>query len=346
LKKVFTLQFPTFPLFTLNPDDIEDRLRRKPGLIEAFALMLPIVLTLGFVYLNAQRGMPFAPDFDIYMNATRGDFVGFYYAYWSLPIFQGLALLPGAHTAYIVWCIVNVLGVWFAARVFNGSASLALLSYQTLFVCFYGQITGVTVGALALLWWSLVRGRWLLAGIGMALALIKWQMGIPICLTLLLIANVSWRDRLRVLVVVVVIGVLSLIAYPIWIIDVIQRALTEPPIEFGDIALWQFIGVFSLLLWLPPILLPLPPGRRLVAICAASALALPYYQQSGLLTLFVLPVGWYALLGNVPFVYFWFRNTQLEWVAIVPLIAYVWTILPSLRAWITARWAQPQAATG
>ena len=76
-------------------------------------------------------------------------------------------------------------GIWFAVRVFGGKSPLALLSYQMLFVCFYGQIAGVIVAGLALLWWSLERKRWLLAGIGAALALIKWQMGLPLCAALI-----------------------------------------------------------------------------------------------------------------------------------------------------------------
>ena len=325
------------PLFALDPAGIEARLWRKPGLLEAFAVAFPIGLTLLFAFLNSSANMPFAPDFDTYLQAARGNFTGFYYTYWSLPIFQFLAALPGAHTAYILWCVANVLGVWFAARVFNGSAPLVLLSYQTLFVCFYGQIAGITVAGLALLWWGMERQRWLLAGIGAALALIKWQMGIPLCVALVLLADASWYDRLRVLLVVLLVTLVSLLVYPDWIVIVIQRLLGEPPIHFGDISLWAYLGAASLLLWLPPLLLPLSRGRRYAAICAASALALPYFQQTGLLALLALPLGWFPLLGNVSYIYFWIRDTQLGFVAVVPLLAYAWAILPPLWAWISGR---------
>ncbi len=325
------------PLFELDASTIEARLRQKPSLIEAFSVAFPIGLTLLFAYLNSNNNMPFSPDFDVFIQAARGNFSGFYYTYWSLPIFQGLALLPGAHTAYILWCIVNVLGIWFAVRVFGGKSAPVLLSYQMLFVCFYGQIAGVIVAGLALLWWSLERKRWLMAGVGAALALIKWQMGLPLCAALIVLSDASWYDRLRTVAVVLLITLLSLIVYPAWPLEVIQRIVVEPPIRFGDLSLWQRFGAVSLLLWLPPLLLPLSKGRRYAAICATAALATPYFQQTGLLALFVLPMGWFALLGNLTYVYFWFRDTQLEFVTLVPLLAYLWILWPSLRKLINAR---------
>lgn len=333
------------PLFDLDADGIEARLLRKPSLIEAFAVAFPIALALAFAYLNASAAMPFAPDFDVYMLTTRGSFAEFYYAYWSLPIFQFLALLPGDHTAYLVWCVVNVLGVWFASRVFAGRAPLALLSYQMLFSCFYGQITGLIIAGLALLWWSLHRRRWLLAGVGAALALIKWQMGIPLCVALVLLAHVSWYDRLRTLWVVLVILLFSLVAYPNWVVIVLDRLRVQPPIRFGDVSLWGYFGIFSLVLWLPTLLLPMSSGRRYAAICTTGALAVPYFQQTGLLALFVLPLGWFPLLGNLPYLFFWVRNTQLEFVSLVPLLAYLWIHFAPLRAWLGQFTRRVQVAT-
>lgn len=326
--------------FTLDAAGIEARLFAKPRLPELFALALPIGLVLAFIYLNANMGMPLAPDFNTYMLAARGNFTEFYYAYWSVPLFEGLAQLPGAYTTYTLWSIANVIGLWFAVRVFGGSVPLALLSYQSLFVCFYGQITGVIVAGLALLWWSLERRRWLLAAVGAALALIKWQMGIPLCLALALLADVSWYDRFRVLLALLVLTLVSLLLYPNWIIEVIERVIHQPPIRFGDVSLWNWFKAGVFLLWLPPLLLPMSRGRRYAAICATTALALPYFQQSGLLALFALPLGWFPLLGNLSYLFIWIRNTELEFVSLVPLAAYVWAILLPLRDWFSLRVAQ------
>jgi hypothetical protein len=333
-------------LFELDSSGIEARLQRKPSLIEVFSVAFPIGLTLLFAYLNSSANMPFAPDFDTYLHAARGNLAGFYYAYWSLPIFQGLLLLPGAHTAYILWCIVNVLGVWFAVRVFGGKSLPVLLSYQMLFVCFYGQIAGITVAALALLWWSLERRRWLLAGIGLMLVLIKWQTGFPLGLALLLLAETSWYVRLLTILVALIGMLLSLLIYPNWPLEMITRLSVDPPIRFGDISLWPHFGALVLLLWIPTLLLPMQRGRRYAAICATTALAIPYFQQTGLLTLFVLPIGWFALLGNLTYIYFWFRNTQLEFVTLVPLLGYIWILWSPLRKLIAQRFVSFHSVTG
>jgi hypothetical protein len=334
----------THSLFDLNPDGIEARLFHKPRLLEVFAVGLPIAFILGFAYLNASTGMPFASDFNVYMQALDGT-SPFYYTYWSLPIFQGLALLPGLHTAYILWCVLNVLGIWFAARVFGGRIAPVLLAYQTLIICYYGQITGITIAGLALLWWSLERRRWMLAGVGAALALIKWQMGIPLCLALLLLADTSWLDRLRTLLVLLTITLISLLVYPGWIITVLWDVISQPPYRFGDISLWYYVGSVALILWLPPLLLPMSRGRRYAALCATTALAMPYFQQTGLLALFVLPLGWFSLLGNLAYLYAWFPDAQLGFMIVVPMLAYLWTVLPPLRYWVTQRVLRAQVAT-
>lgn len=331
-------------LFELDPQGIEARLLRKPTLIETFAVAFPIVLALLFAYLNSSAAMPFASDFDFYMRALDGT-SPFYYTYWSLPIFQSLALLPGLHTAYILWCVLNVIGIWFAARVFGGRIAPVLLSYQTLIICFYGQITGITIAGLALLWWSLHRRRWALAGVGAALALIKWQMGIPLCVALVLLADTSWLDRLRTLLVVLTITLISLLLYPGWIVTVLWDVITQPPYRFGDISLWYYVGSVSLILWLPPLLLPMSRGRRYAALCATTALAMPYFQQTGLLALFVLPLGWFGLLGNLAYLYIWFPDAQLGFMIVVPILAYLWTVLPSLRTWLSQFARRAQAAT-
>jgi hypothetical protein len=228
--------------------------------------------------------------------------------------------------AFLIWAVVNIAGVWFAARVFGGSASIALLSYPMLYSVFYGQITGVIVAGLALLWWGLHRHKAWVAGIGILLAAIKWQMGVPLIIALWIMAEVSWRERLHAVIVPLVVGLASLVVYPLWIIDVLRRLSEQPPVTFGSISLWQYFGALSLLLWLPPLSLPLPKGRRLVAVAAAGALAIPYYQHTGLIALFVLPVGWLGLLGNLGYLYVVLGEIGFAALSVVGLIAYGWAL--------------------
>ena len=316
---------------TLDTESIEDRLRRRVTLLETAALAFPLALALGLVGFGLTAGLPFAPDFDTYLNASINAFDEFYYAYWSVPLFDLLRAIPVPYLAYLIWTALNIAGIFFAARVFGGSAVIALLSYQMLFNTFYGQITGVIIAGLALVWWGLHRDRPLVVGVGMLLAAIKWQMGLPLILMLWLLAETSWRVRWQALILPAVISLLSLVAYPLWPLAVIQRLGAQPPSYHGSIALWHSFGALSLLLWLPPLGLPLPRTQRLVALTAAAALAVPYFQHTGLLALYALPIGWLGLIGNLGYVYVFTGESGLWVVALMPLIAYAWALIPALR---------------
>jgi hypothetical protein len=90
-----------------------------------------------------------------------------------------------------------------------------------------------------------------------------------------------------------------------------------------------------LLFWLPPVLLSLSRARRFMALAAASALGLPYFQQTDLLFLFTLPVGWPVLLGNLGYFFAVYQWLALQALAIVPLVIYGLTLGPAFIAWLT-----------
>ena len=69
-------------------------------------------------------------------GAADGDFIsdrglGYYYAYWLLPIFK-LYALPGVLVGGLLWSFTNVVGVWFAARVFGSRSAVVLAGFGTL----------------------------------------------------------------------------------------------------------------------------------------------------------------------------------------------------------------------
>jgi hypothetical protein len=64
---------------------------------------------------------------------------------------------------------------------------------------------------------------------------------------------------------------------------------------------------------------------------------LPYLQQTEILLLQVLPIGWIALLGNIGFLYFGLLWKIMPFLAILPLTLYVALLLPAAHAWFTAR---------
>jgi hypothetical protein len=315
---------------TLDPERIEKRLRQRPSKAEVAALAIGLSLTFGFALLHAQ-GVPTGLDYQVFLDAARGDPYGYYYAEWFLPIFNALDLLP-FELGYVLWNLLNLAGMWLALRVFNGPRALTLFSYQMLYILYYGNIVGVILGALALAWWALHRNRFLIAGLGFFVAATKFQLGIPLGLALWLLADISWYTRLRSLLVALIGLLASLVIWPGWPLELYDRLLTSPPYAMGNVSLWPILGPVVLLLLLPPLLLKLSTTRRLIAWTAAIALVLPYFQQTDLLGLFVLPVGRLPLLGNIGYLMVLQSWTALQWLVIVPILAYIWALWPQAEA--------------
>ena len=222
--------------------------------------------------------------------------------------------------------VINILGVFFAVRVFNGKALIAVISYQMFYSLIYGNITGLIIGGLALCWWGLANRKWYIAGLGIALASAKFQTGITGSLILLLMAEISWKDRFRVMVVPVLIWLMSLVVYPGWPLQLLDNIINHPPDNLGSISLWRWIGPWALLLWLPPILLQLEPRQQFISLVAVMGLALPYFQQTDLLFLLVMPIGWIGLLGNFGYLMNLYGWISLQLLAILPFIVYIWSI--------------------
>ncbi len=329
---------PSIPL-PRNAGQLDQRLRLRLTLGEVFALALAFSFIGIFVWLPSVT--PFAPyyDFSNYLNAAQGDFSHYYYGYWLVPLFAGLSWLP-INVSYALWSIANILGVFFAARVFGGRAPIAVISYQMLYSLFQGQAVGVIVGGLALGWWGLVHRNWFVAGFGLALASAKYQVGGAGSLLLLLMADISWRDRLRVLLVPAVVVLASLIFYPGWPFQALHFLRTNPPGDEGSISLWRWMGPVALLLWIPPLLPGLPRERRFIALVATTCLALPYFQQTDLLFLLTLPIGWLALLGNAGYFFGAFSWVALQALVLVPLLVYILALGPWLIGVITRKSAR------
>lgn len=313
-------------MLKLDADTIEARLRTRLTRFEFGALVALLLIQLGFVYLRASYGEDVAGiDLMAFYDAAHGDYWGFFYADWILPVFMAMDALPG-ELGYLVWGTANIGAVFFATRVFGGNVPILLFSYQMLYTAFFGQITGLTCGGLALLWWGMARGWWQIAGFGLLLAATKFQIGATYGLALWLLADVRWRDRWQVLIIPLAVGILSLVWHPTWPFDLLERLQDNPPDSRGNISLWVWIGPLALVLWLPVLALKLTPGQRLVGVGAAAALALPYFQQNDLLHLFMLPVGWLGLLGNWGYAFGVLGDAAFQVLALVPLVAYGWVL--------------------
>ncbi|MBM3151829.1 MAG: hypothetical protein FJZ96_06440 [Chloroflexi bacterium] len=313
--------------------EMDARLRSRLTLGELFGLTISLVGLVTFIGAYALLGIePF--DYGIYLKTAGGNLEQYYYADWFLPVFRLLAWLPWWR-GYLLWGLLNLGGVFVAGRIFGGPRALVLCSFQALSTLASGQVTGLLVGCLALGWWAMAHHRWELAGLGFFLASAKFQIGLPFGFLLLLAAEVGWRARLRALLLPAALSILSLVASPAWPLALWERIAAVPPYDWGCISLWRWLGPGAMLIWLPPLLLPLARRKRFLALAAAVPLALPYFQQADLLALFVLPVGWLpALLGNLGFLYFEFLYEALPWLWVAPLSLYLAITLPALAAWL------------
>ncbi len=308
---------------------IDARLRRRPTRAEAFALALNLAALAIFLWLDIRLDYrPF--DYHVYVLTAQGNLRQFYYADWSLPFFWLWAKIP-FYWGFALWSLFNIAGVFWAARVFGGRASLALLTFQMFYGLFLGQIVGLLVGALALGWWALAHRRWNLAGLGFWIASTKFQIGLPYGLLLLLMAPIDRRARLRVLVVPAALTLASFVVFPAWPLSLWERIRTCAPYDWGSISLWRWIGAWALLLGLPLLLLPRARLPRLLGWAAAFPLMAPYFQQADLPVLYVLPIGWLPwLLGNLGFLFFRYTFDALSRLWIVPLSLYLAVIASAI----------------
>ncbi len=316
---------------TCDAEAISARLRQRLSLAEAAGFGLGLAMAFVFIWLHTQ-GRVVLYDFENYLAAAGGDYSNYYYAYWLLPVFSLLTRLP-FHAAYLLWAAASMLAVWFAARVFGGNAALALFSYQLLYSLYYGQVTALLAGGLGLLWWGVANRRWWVAGLGLALAASKFQSGALFAGVLFLSAVIGWRERVKMLALPGAALVISLLLYPGWPLRILAVMQSNPANADGSLSLWRWVGAWALLVFLPPLVLPLPRQARLWMWLAAVPLGLPYFQQADLIELFVLPAGWLPVLaGNLAYLYLPFGHIALQMMFILPLGLYVWEGLQGVRA--------------
>lgn len=321
--------------FTFDADTLDKRLFSRLTIWEVFALGITLSMIGVFTWLN-HLGQWEAHDFNSYMLSAQGDFSINYYPYWIIPLFKIIDALQWP-AGFVLFGVANIVGVFTGTRIFGGHTPLTLLSYQMLFILGYGQIVGILIGGLAIFWWALAHKHWHLAGAGLTLASTKYQIGLSLGLFLFLLAEISWRSRLKVLIVPLIVTALSLMLYPLWPLDLIETLQNQPPNNLGSVSLWRWFGPAALLFWLPALLIPLSRTKRFIALAATTALSMPYFQQTDLLALFIFPVGYLPLLGNLAYL-FWFYNWEaMKLLTIVPLNIYAVILIPALYKWMRDR---------
>lgn len=290
---------------------------------EFFALLLALLFPALILILHRIYGMDYGADFASYIDTANGETARYFYPYWTLLSFKLLALLPFA-LAYLPWNWFTTLAVFAGVKLVDGPVFWTLLSYQMLWCVFYGQIVGWCVLGLGLAVYAVERqdtedwqrASWWFA-IGILLLTIKPQVGLaPV---LVLFGYASLTLKIRAALVYGTVFLVSLVLFPGWPETYWHALRTEGVILAGSIGLWPYSAPLWTLVFLPRWTM----RERLVVACACSALAMPYFQHSGLLLLFALTPFWVAALGNLGYAFVWLRWPGLSLTMIAPLSALV-----------------------
>ncbi len=318
-------------MFNLAPNEMDERLHTPPTLTEAAGTLTSLIFIFFLVITNNQIDtVPIGTDYAILTNRVFDNFWG-YNGPWITPFFQLFERLDFS-IGYLLWSIINLLGVIYGAKVFNAQLLPLLISYQMLANLFYGQVTGIVIGSLAVLWWSIHHQKWVLAGLGFLFACNKYQLGIPASITLLLIANISWFERLKIILYAGIGVLISLVIYPNWetrMIEDFQRISLNSGLS---ISLLPIFGFAIWIIWIPVLFLPLKQGERIIAVMCAWIIAAPYFQNADLILLFSLPIGMFAWLGN--FAYLTLLNSvsfSMQHLAFIPFLLLLMTSWRGLR---------------
>jgi hypothetical protein len=313
-----------FLKLNLDAEAMDHRLKARLSRVEFLGVVTCLVFVGVFIWVFRINGS-YPADFGVYLEGRSSPL--FCYGYWILPLFSFLKILP-PEISYAAWSLLTILGLLFASRIFGGKAFLVLLSYQALAILFYGQISGILAGGLALCWWGIAHHRWNIAGLGLLIAVSKFQLGLFVGGLLIWYAGVSWYHFLRMLVVPFVLGLTSLFLYPLWPLEVLYKLLAFPNMHLG-ITFWNYIGAWSLLFWIPALLLPLSKPERFLSIFSLIIFAVPYFLQFDLITLFTFPISWLPLLGYLGFLFPFFDLVIIRILVVIPFLLYLSIILPA-----------------
>lgn len=295
-------------------------------------IYLAIIFAAGSFYLlSVDMGQYFNCDFLALSNALQGDTSQFFYPYWFLWLLYPFTSMPEP-LGITIWSLMNLAGVYYGTKTFGGKWWLAIFSFQMAYTLWVGNVVGFVLGGAAFLFSSLEMKKPVLGGLGLLLCTIKPQLGVPIAVGIIVLSNLNWIARLKTLIIPGFGTILSLFIYPGWPNQLLETLQNTPPNDAASISLWPIFGPIVLMLWIPVFLPGMSKRDRLILIACAQAVTLPYYQQTDLLAIFLFPLGFAPILGNLGFLSLHFGWTGVEFLSLIPLSIILFLVSRNLHS--------------
>lgn len=270
---------------------------------------------------------PFDPyDLQNYLDAGSGrDMSEFFYAPWVLPLFALLDLLP-LKGAMIAVNLLNWLAFLYAVRVFKGHITVIFISWQLLAVMYYGQIDGLIAFGLAFAYLGLKEGRDWQAVIGLLIAIIKFHIGIPLGVGLVLYYAKDRQTIAKIGAYCLAFIIVALLIWRGWLLNFLT--VRGNLIEDHSIDFWDFTGISIVMLWIPVFL---SRSKNYAWWTTTWLLTVPYVFNSGFLFLMMLPIGPIIWGTQLQYVFGFESPPYIQFVSIILYLIYWWQSLPSDR---------------
>ncbi len=271
--------------------------------------------------------------------------LNYYHPLYARWLFMLLSVGP-LQIMFLLLAAVSIASLYFSLRVYGGRHWMVFVSYQLLWLYFYGQIDGIIIGGLTLAYYAIERKRPVLAGLGIAIAMIKPQMSAFMILLFLWWSPSKWKT----LTIPTVMILLSFIQWGFWIPEWLNKLFGFHDIFLPtatNISVWPITGPWVLLIWPFLALLPIDRKHRLIAFAAGTMMSVPYFPiYSSLLVLpMQIPVLVYVIFQTA-FLKPLFQSAIFDFLRVVPVILLAWALYKGVD-WKNLRipWTKPQANT-
>ncbi len=310
---------------------IDKRLKERISLFEFGAIVFLITWVLGLVILFNQGYNEYWGDLNKYLACAKGQCVDFYYGYWILPIFSLLGKLPYQIT-YLIWGLINIAGIWFATRIFGGNKFIALISYPMLSVLWYGQISGLIFASIAFGFYGIVKRNWVIAGIGLGIALVKYNIAMILIIPMILGTKLNIKEWAQIIIWPVGFIGLSFITYPGWFTQVVNRIWYHPPMISYSLSIWPYVGIIALTLFIPLFLLPKRTQFLFIGWIIAGTIGSPYFQLKDILALLIMPIptGIAFIISYIGFMHFFIGTRVVQTHILFQIVLYIYFLWQTL----------------